>query len=307
MCNSDDKLSTDGEQQTLHVSTTDGAPDQTLLSTDGAPKTLDALTLFLQHSWRLAFIIACLSFAIKSALSCSTVLGYCGSILTLLVCLIWLKSEVVTIYRRSSLPPGNLGYPIVGETFSFFRNPSSYGKLKQEQFGDTYTENTISLGLVLGHHVDIAWLWNSERKGKAQGLWPPHIRALLGKNAVASSSGQKHRMLRRMLEPAFAPNATRDYVQVLDEATQDSLETWASTDSFHSSSEFKMFALRLFFIAGFGSVDENMIQQLHDDFTIWLNGFGSLIPLRIPGTLFYKAMLARERILDTGRSVGAKV
>ncbi len=214
------------------------------------------------------------------------VLGYSGSILALLFCLIWFKSEVVTIHRRSTLPPGDLGYPIVGETLSFFLNPSSYGKLKQEKFGDMYTENTISLGVVLGHHVDIAWLWNSERKGRAQGMWPPHIRALLGKGAVANTSGQQHRMLRRMLEPAFTPNATRDYVNVLDQATQDSLKKWASVDSFHSSSEFKMFALRLFFIAGFGSVDEEMIHRLHDDFTIWLNGFGSLVPLRIPGTLF---------------------
>ncbi len=268
-------------------------------STDDAPKTLDAPTLFFQHSWRLAFIIASLSLAIKSVLSSSTVLGYSGSILALLFCLIWFKSEVVTIHRRSTLPPGDLGYPIVGETLSFFLNPSSYGKLKQEKFGDMYTENTISLGVVLGHHVDIAWLWNSERKGRAQGMWPPHIRALLGKGAVANTSGQQHRMLRRMLEPAFTPNATRDYVNVLDQATQDSLKTWASVDSFHSSSEFKMFALRLFFIAGFGSVDEEMIHRLHDDFTIWLNGFGSLVPLRIPGTLFDKAMRARERILET--------
>jgi hypothetical protein len=216
------------------------------LSTDDAPKILDVPTLFFQHSWRLAFIIASISLAIKSVLSSSTFKGYSWSILAFLFCLIWFKSEVVTIYRRSTLPPGDLGYPIVGETLSFFLNPSSYGKLKQEKFGDMYTENTISLGVVLGHHVDIAWLWNSERKGRAQGMWPPHIRALLGKGAVANTLGQQHRMLRRMLEPAFTPNATRDYVNVLDQATQDYLETWASVDSFHSSSEFKMFALRLF-------------------------------------------------------------
>jgi cytochrome P450 len=192
-----------------------------------------------------------------------------------------------------------LGYPFIGETLSFFLNPSSYGKQKQDKFGDTYTENTIALGVVLGNHVDISWLWNSERKGRAEGMWPPHIRSLLGKGAVANTSGQRHRMLRRMLEHAFAPNATRDYVQVLDQATQDSLQTWATSDDFHSSGEFKMFALRLFFIAGFGSVNEEMMHQLHDDFTIWLNGFGSLLPLRIPGTLFDKAMRARERILET--------
>lgn len=262
-------------------------------------KTMDAVTLLQQHGWRVAVIIACLSLAIRAVLSSGTSFGYCGSILVSLLCLNWLKNEFSTAYKRRHLPPGDLGLPFVGETLGFFLNPSAYGRKKQAKYGDTYTENTIALGIVFGHEKDISWLWNTERKGRAQGMWPPHIRALLGKGAVANLTGKRHRMLRRMLEPAFAPNATRDYVQVLDQATQESLEKWSATDSFHSSAEFKMFALRLFFIAGFGYVDEEWINQLHDDFSIWLSGFGSLVPLRIPGTLFSKAMNARDRILVT--------
>lgn len=262
-------------------------------------RTVDATTLLQQHGWRVALNVACLSLAIRTVQSSSTSVGYYGSILAALLCLNWLKNELILAYQRRHLPPGDLGAPFVGETLNFFLNPSSYGRAKQEKFGHTYTENTISLGVVFGNDKDISWLWNTERKGKACGMWPPHIRALLGPGAVANTSGKRHRMLRRMLEPAFAPNATRDYVAVLDEATQDSLSKWSSTDSFHSSAEFKMFALRLFFIAGFGYVDEDLIDQLHGDFSIWISGFGSLIPLRIPGTLFSKAMDARDRILVT--------
>ena len=239
--------------------------------------TMDAATLLQQHGWRVAMIIGCLSLAIRSVLSSTTSLGYCGSVLATLICLYWLKNEVATVYQRKYLPPGDFGPPIIGETLGLLFNPTEYTRRKQEKFGDMYTDNTISLSVVFGNDKDISWLWNAERKGRAQGMWPPHIRALLGKGAVANTTGRRHRMLRRMLEPAFAPNATRDYVEVLDVCTRDSLYKWSATDSFHSSAEFKLFALRLFFIAGFGYVDEQFISQLHDDFSIWLSGFGRYV------------------------------
>lgn len=255
---------------------------------------MDNLILCYLYSYPYSII-----FHLSSQTCANNSFGYYASILACLLCLNWLKNEVMTAYRRKYLPPGDLGYPFVGEIISFFRDPSGYSRQKQKKYGDTYTDNTVALGVVFGSDKDIAWLWNTERKGKAQGMWPPHIRALLGKGAVANTAGKRHRMLRRMLEPAFAPNATRDYVEVLDKATLESLSKWSTTGDFHSSAEFKMFALRLFFIAGFGYVDEDLIDQLHDDFSQWIDGFGSLVPLRIPGTLFYKAMNARDHILVT--------
>jgi retinoid hydroxylase len=69
-----------------------------------------------------------------------------------------------------------------------------------------------------------------------------------------------------------------------------------------------MFALRLFFMAGFGCVDKTAMHQLHDDFTLWIHGFGSLVtlrrmPLSRSRTRFGIAMDARDRILATVESL----
>jgi len=162
-----------------------------------------------------------------------------------------------------------------------------------------------SLVVSVGSHEDIAWLWNVERKQQAVGSWPPHIQRLLGPGALANLNGRRHRALRRIVDSAFAPVAVRTYVEILDSVVQEQLREWAataddpySTTTFHSSTVFKEFALRLFMYSAYGRVDQDVLQQLHHDFALWIKGFGFPLALRIPGTPFAKAIDARERILD---------
>ena len=121
---------------------------------------------------------------------------------------------------------------------------------------------------------------------------------LLGPGAVANQTGKYHRVLRRLLEPYFAPRFVANYLKCMEETTSDELKSWCNGE-FHSSEVFKMYALRLFYVSAFGTVDEDMIASLHDDFKIWLGGFMSLTTKQIPGTAFSEAMKARDRILDT--------
>jgi len=163
-----------------------------------------------------------------------------------------------------------------------------------------YTDNGFAFMVSTTTEEAISWLWNAERKGTTTQDWPPSISRLLGAGAVSNNEGKRHRALRRILEPAFAPKATRDYLEVIDMVTCKHLDEWASSSQrFHKSEVFKMYALRLFFVAAFGREgDLAVLHQLHADFKIWLQGFASPIAYRIPGTQFYKSMAARDRILQ---------
>jgi hypothetical protein len=145
-----------------------------------------------QHAWRVAFIIGCLALSIQNAISSSSSFSINKtttytfglmliSILSSLLCLNWLKDEVSLILRRRHLPPGELGLPIVGETFRLFGDPTVYALEKRQKYGDMFTEKTIlsNMSVVVGNEPGIAWLWNAERKGQAQGSWPPVIQQLV--------------------------------------------------------------------------------------------------------------------------------
>ena len=286
------------------------------------PPRLDALTLVQDHGWRLAVHLGVLSFALqKSAtaasgeeiLPCTGLLFGFYLVLTSLS-LYWIYSEFALIRRRSSLPPGPLGWPMVGTFLSVFSNPVETSLALRKRFGSSlFTNNFFGrLVVTLGDDESLEWIWHQERKGETVQQWPPTIQQLLGAGSVGNLNGHRHRVLRRILDGALAPGAVRDYLKTIDLVTQQQLQEWATTgavdsdsssvdrDVFHPSSVFKLFSLRLFLVSAYGEMpNEDLVQQLHNDFIQWLQGFGALGTLRFPGSTFARSMQARERILKT--------
>ena len=284
---------------------------------------MDTSTLIQEHSWRVALLVFFLSWivhrfadALTAARDGASGMGTNSCCLLLLlgasgvVILNWIRREAAFILLRKELPPGKLGFPVVGTIPHLLLDTGSYMPNTAKRFGDIFTDNGLVFSVVTTREEAIAWLWNTERKGCTVADWPFAIRQLLGKGAIANTNGKRHRALRKIMEPAFTPQATRDYLEVIDGVTRKTLQEWSAgpptedcgddkQQMFHPSEEFKSFSLRLFFVAAFGKEgDPQMVDQLHTDFKLWIDGFGSLIPYRIPGTQFYKSMAARDRILD---------
>lgn len=220
---------------------------------------------------------------------------------------LWMaKNELDLIIKRlqRKLPPGYIGFPILREIKSI--QILSSGEImkslyeKRSKYGTLFTQSFLGMtNIVAGGQDDLNWLFNNDRKALTEIAWPPNIVALLGPGAVANQTGKYHRVLRRLLEPYFAPRFVTNYLKCMDETTSDELESWCEAGEFHSSEVFKMYALRLFYVSAFGGVDEDMIASLHDDFKLWLGGFMSFTTKQIPGTPFAEAMKARDRILNT--------
>lgn len=282
------------------------AKDQARDKCQKAP--LDALTLLHEHGWRFAFHVGVLSFAIQKLQQqdqrASTLpVGFYVCVALLLLSLYWIYREIALIHWRLQLPPGPMGLPLLGTFHKVFLSPVDTALAFHKQFGSLYTTRFFGTLLVsLGADDDLDWIWNKERRMNNQVAqnWPPSIEMLLGDGAVSNQNGRRHRVLRRFVDSAFAPAALRGYLGIIDTVVQEQLREWAAKrDVFHSSEVFKTFALRLFLVSAYGHVKEDILEQLHDDFKLWIQGFGAIVARRISGTAFSKAMDARDRILET--------
>jgi len=218
-----------------------------------------------------------------------------------MACLYTLKGEITFMIHRRNLPPSDLGLPFFGHFIAFLRNPEEQSRNHIKKYGQSYAYHGMhGSGVMFTQEDDIKWVWNLERKGQAVSYWPPVVATLIGKGALISVSGKRHKLLRRILEPAFTPNALRDYFQTLDGVVLENLSGWSCSKDkpvFYSSVVFKMFSLQLLLSAAFGQIEDRIKKQLHDDFVVWFQGLPALKPWYIPGTAFAKAVDAKGRIL----------
>lgn len=252
----------------------------------------------LQHASRLSVIVGFISICLrKSIILQNDPSSFRAWVALLILNLVWLKQEISLIMKRAKLPPGNIGYPLVGELPFFATKPLQLYDQKVKTYGKTFSLSIHEHVVSLGDHDDINWIWNTERKRDADSDWPPVIKQLLGPHAFSHQNGKRQKKLKNLVSPAFTPMATRSYVEKIDGVVQSLFASWSG--EFHPSTKFKAFALRLFLTTAFGDIEDETFVTFHDDMKIWLDGFMSPFPLKIPGTTFYKAMKARERIMKT--------
>lgn len=196
-------------------------------------------------------------------------------------------------------PPGSFGLPIIGETFSFIRDPYNFVNQRYRQHGSIFKTHLIgkptivmvgpeAVEFVLCSHID----YFSWREG-----WPQNFQTLLGKSLFLQD-GAEHRRNRRLMMPALHGPALANYVATMELITQDYLQQWQIKQEFTWFDEFKKltFDIASQLLLGTNSVADN--SKLSQAFTQLTNGLFAINPLPLPFTKFGKAVAARNQILE---------
>ena len=260
-----------------------------------------------EHVIKTTLYTAFLTHAVLWAQKSNTAFSYIVNSIIALISLGLIKSEINLAMKRvqRKLPPGYLGFPIIRE-IKFFASIAKGDGVQQRlydarsKYGTMFSQSFFGrVNIAMGGQDDLSWLFNNDRKALTEVAWPPNIVMLLGPGAVANQTGKYHRVLRRLLEPYFAPKFVNNYLKSMDETTLDELDNWCASGEYQSSEVFKIYALRLFYVSSFGRSDEAVIATLHDDFKLWIGGFMAATIRRIPGSAIDEAMKARDRILNT--------
>ena len=255
---------------------------------------------YRSHVLHCSIYIALSGYAFQSALSAQSQSLWGFVVLCSLpacLCLWALQHEVSYMIKRSRLPPGDSGYPIVGDFPNFAKNSTKFLTAGRKQYGPMWTFNNLMIPcVVLTDPEDVKWLSTKERQGTVGAFNLEVFQRLVGKDAIMFQVGREHRMLRKIFEPAFTPTAVRDYAETMDVTTQATLKKWAASSNFMSSKEWSMLALRIFFVCAFGEIDEVKLEQLCDLFKGWVKGFELTIPIEYPGGALHRGHKYKHRL-----------
>jgi len=152
--------------------------------------------------------------------------------------------------------------------------------------------------VVVTNDDDVQWANALERKGIACAHALPHLRVLLGQESIMMKSGDEHKRLRKVFEPAFTPLAIRDYAQTMDDIAQEQLTKWCNSNEFQTPREWALLAMKIFFVCAFGHADQEFMTKLAYLFENWVDGFRGIVPLPISGTRYGRGLSFKNELGD---------
>nr|UYU26143.1 cytochrome P450 720B [Pinus elliottii] len=222
-----------------------------------------------------------------------------GFLLLQLYKLVWGASS-----RAYKLPPGSTGWPLIGETISFFRGinstaqPRQFIQERERRYGEIFRSNlfgrsriVVSVDPEFNKHV----LQHEGRQFQAN--YPKPLRNLIGKYGLLSVHGD----LQRKLHGA-AVNLLRferlsvDFMEDIQNLLHITLAKWEAKRDIHLQEECHQLVLNL------------MAKQLLDlspskDTEEICEAFGHFseallaVPIKIPGTKYARGFKAREFLI----------
>ncbi|XP_021680661.2 cholesterol 22-monohydroxylase CYP90B51 isoform X2 [Hevea brasiliensis] len=222
------------------------------------------------------------------------------SILSLLLIFILFQRK----HARFNLPPGNMGWPFIGETFAYLKPYSAtsigdfmekhilrYGKIyKSYLFGEP---TVVSADAGLNRFI----LQNEGRLFECS--YPRSIGGILGKWSMLVLVGDLHKDM-RTISLNFLSHA-RLRTQLLREMERHTLlvlNSWRENSIFSAQDEAKKFTFNLM-AKHIMSMDPGKpeTEQLKKEYVTFMKGVVSA-PLNLPGTAYRKALQSRSIILN---------
>ncbi|KAH9296897.1 hypothetical protein KI387_028579 [Taxus chinensis] len=200
-----------------------------------------------------------------------------------------------------TLPPGNLGFPFIGETIPFLRalrseTPQTFFDERVKKFGVVFKTRIVGHPTVVlcGPEGNRFLLSNEDKL--VQASLPNSSQKLIGKYSILSKRGEEHRILRAALARFLRPQALQGYVAKMSSEIQHHIkQKWKGNDEVKVLPLIRTLIFNIASSLFFGINDEHQQEQLHHFLEAIVLGSLS-VPLDFPGTRFRKALDARSKL-----------
>ncbi|XP_048865230.1 cytochrome P450 26B1-like [Brienomyrus brachyistius] len=197
------------------------------------------------------------------------------------------------------LPKGSMGWPLVGETFHWFFQGSSFHISRRERYGNVFKTHLLGKPVirVTGAENIRKILLGEHNLVSTQ--WPQSTRIILGPNTLVNSIGELHRQKRKILAKVFSRGALETYMPRLQGVVKSEIAKWCSAPSsvnVYNAAKSLTFRIAIQVLLGL-NIEENRMNHLSKIFEQLMNNLFSF-PFDVPLSGLRRGIKARE-ILHT--------
>ncbi|KAG6516368.1 ent-kaurenoic acid oxidase 1-like [Zingiber officinale] len=210
---------------------------------------------------------------------------------------------------RSHLPPGDMGWPFVGNMLAFLRafkssDPDDFVASFSRRYGGTGIYKAFMFGtptiMVTTPELCKQVLMDDDHFVPG---WPKATNELVGKKSFLGISGEEHKRLRRLTSSTINGYETLStYLPFIEKTTTLTLERWASKGSIEFLTELRRLTFRVVMKIFLCSEDEILIESLERVYTDLNYGIRAMA-INIPGFAYHKALKARRTLVAVLQNV----
>ncbi|KAL6345358.1 hypothetical protein AAG906_015841 [Vitis piasezkii] len=193
---------------------------------------------------------------------------------------------------NGTLPPGTLGFPLIGETIQFFipATPWIFYHSSRKEYGRLFRTSLVGRPVAVAADPEVNHFILQEEGKSVEMFYLDSIVKLFGKDGASThATGHVHKYLRTLVMNYFGFESLRDKLLPKVEAVaRKSLDTWSSQPSVELN-----YAISQVIAS---------TESMSDAFINFLKGLVS-IPLNIPGTTFHKCLKNQKKVMKMLREI----
>ncbi|XP_066370445.1 cytochrome P450 88A1 [Miscanthus floridulus] len=235
----------------------------------------------------------------------------------------WYREASLGAARRARLPPGEMGWPVVGGMWAFLR---AFKSGKPDAFIASFVRRFGRTGVYRGFMFSSPTVLVTTPEACKQVLmdddafvtgWPKATVALIGPKSFIAMPYDEHRRLRKLTAaPINGFDALTAYLPFIDCTVTSSLRAWADESSSGRGIEFltelRRMTFKIILQIFLGGADEATTRSLERSYTDLNYGMRAMA-INLPGFAYRRALRARrglvavlQGVLDERRAAKAK-
>ncbi|XP_049349858.1 cytochrome P450 87A3-like isoform X2 [Solanum verrucosum] len=219
-----------------------------------------------------------------------------GSLLVIAIIHYWRYPK-----SNGKLPPGSMGWPLIGETIPFVAPNTSFDispfvKERMQRYGPIFRTSLVGYPIIVSTDPDFNY-FIFQQEGQLFQSWYPHtFEEIFGRQNVGSLHGFMYKYLKNMVLNLFGPESLKNMLHEVEKTTNNNLKRWSR----QKSVEMKEATTKMIFdLTGKKLISydsENSTENVCEDFATFIKGLISF-PLCFPGTAYHKCLQGRKKIM----------
>ncbi|KAI3985403.1 hypothetical protein MKX01_033717 [Papaver californicum] len=205
---------------------------------------------------------------------------------------------------NGKLPPGSMGFPLLGESLQFFApNTSSdvppFIKKRMKRYGPVFRTSLVGRSVIVSTDPEINYFIFQQEGKLFQSWYPDTFTEIFGQQNVGSLHGFMYKYLKNMVLNLFGPESLKQkLLPQVAQAARSNLSSWAKQDSVEvkEATANMIFDLTAKKLISYQYDPTKSSENLRENFVAFIQGLISF-PLDIPGTAYHKCLQGRKKAI----------